>query len=276
MVKYTLFVDETGDTGLEKVRHGPNSRGASPFLVLGGCLVPDRCFTELRDLLETIREELGKKDLHCTNLNHFQMARFCREVVEHAKVLLFALVSTKDTIGDYKQQISGKGQDQKYYNKCASYFLERVGHFLLEHDIPGEDLTIVFEERASHDYQKMRNYISKIKDNPMDPRLGYFLAPIIPSRITAVAKTAEPLLCYADLVAFSVSAAIDASKANYAVPEQRYLRELKAKFFSDNTSGAIGEFGLKVFKREQMKLDSHTARFLQSWHRADVRPTLPD
>lgn len=272
MVKYTLYVDETGDTGLEKVRDGVDSKGASPFLVFGGCLVPEPRKDELKDLLKEVQETVGKADLHCSGLNHFQTARYAREVGMSARVKLFAFVSTKTTIGGYKQRIEGKGQDQKYYNKCVSYFLERVGHFMLVNEIDPSDLSVVFEKRDGHDYCKMRNYISVIKDNPNDPRLDYYLQPILPARISAEPKASDPLLSYADLVAFSVAAAVNASKANFGVPEQRYMRELKGKFFADEATGIVGEFGLKVFKRHSLKLDEETRRFIESWHQAGVEP----
>lgn len=274
MAKYTLFVDETGDTGLERVRQGVNSKGASPFLVLGGCLVPEVRKDELKDLLKKVQDAVGKEDLHCTGLNHLQTAKFARAVGASARVKLFAFVSTKATIGGYKQRIEGKGQDQKYYNKCVSYFLERVGHFMLLNNICSSDLNVVLEKRDGHDYSKLRNYISVIKDNPKDPRLEYYLRPILPARISAEPKTSDPLVCYADLVAFSVAAAINASRANFGVPEQRYMRELKNRFFADEESGVIGEFGLKVFKRHSLKVDSETKRFIESWHSEGVEPEL--
>ncbi|CUH76868.1 hypothetical protein TRM7557_01102 [Tritonibacter multivorans] len=274
-MNYTFFVDETGDAGLDKVRSDINSKGASPFLVFGGVLVPDSRVEELRELLASVRSSLGKQSLHCNRLSHFQTAKYAREVAEKAGVLLFAFVSRKETLGSYKGRIKGKGQDQKYYNKCVSYFLERVGHWMLENDVRPEQLDVVFEKRDGHDYSRLRNYIAVVKSNPNDARLGYFLGPILPSRIRAVSKKDEELLEYADLVAFAVSAAITPSKANFGVPEQRYLRELKCRFFKDEVSCAVGEFGLKVFKRSSIKFDPSSKEFLDGWHVAGVSPKLP-
>lgn len=275
-MKYKLYVDETGDTGLNKVRQGIDSKGATPFLVFGGCLVPISRESELRRLLSDIRSELNKKALHCTKLSHFETARFARRVLEDAGVLLFAFVSKKETLGAYQGLIAGKGQDQRYYNKCVSYFLERVGHFMIENEVQPDQMDIVFEKRDGHDYEKLRNYIRKVQRNPHDPRLGHFLAPIVPSRIVAVGKKEEDLLEFADLVAFSVSAAVTPSKANFGMPEQRYIRELKGKFFRDKETGVIGDFGLKIFKRHSSEFTADTRTFLESWHDQNVVPRIAE
>jgi len=274
MTDYTLFVDETGDTGLDKVREGVDGKGASPILVLGGCLVPESRRAELENLLSDIRETIGKKDLHCKNLKHLQMAKYSREIGQKAGVLFFSLVSTKRTMGEYKKQIAGKGQDQRYYNKCVSYFLERVGHFMLLKGIDRSQVRIVLEEREGHDYEKLRNYLRTIKKTPYDDRLGYYLAPIDPNRLVAIPKTKDNLLSLSDLAAFSVAAALNPSAANFGVPEQRYLRELKGKFFKDDASAAIGEFGLKIFKRHSLKLDATTKSFVESWHVEGCEPSM--
>ena len=152
MVKYTLYIDESGDTGIENVRENVASKGASPFLVFGACLVPEVREKELIALHEKIRVDLGCKSLHCSELSHLQIAKFSRMVAEKAGIKCFAFVSRKATLGEYKTRIEGRGQDQKYYNKCVSYLLERVGHWMKLHSVAPEDLRIVFENRAKHDY----------------------------------------------------------------------------------------------------------------------------
>ncbi|MEP3675021.1 DUF3800 domain-containing protein [Sulfitobacter sp.] len=276
MTKYTLFIDETGDAGIDKVRKGVDGKGASPILVIAGCLIPDNRAVELKSVLQEIRSATSKANLHCTEMGHFAVAKYARMVSEKAGILCFAFVSTKSTMGSYKDQISGKGQDQKYYNKCVSYFLERVGHFMRLNSISGEDLKIVFEERRAHDYAKLKNYLRTIKRNPHDKRLGFYLGPILPDCIESKAKPDEELLCYPDLVAFSVAAAINASAANLGVPEQRYLRELKNRFFKEAETGVIGEFGLKLFKRYELDLDRSTSDFFEKWHSSEVEPNLHD
>lgn len=272
--KYTLYIDESGDTGIDNVRDGLGKKGASPFLVLGGCLVPDCRRNQSLKLLESVQKIVSKTSLHCTEMNHLAVSKYSRVIGSEAQVLFFGFVSHKSTMKEYKGIIEGKGQDQRYYNKCASYFLERVGHFLKLNGISGSDVSIVFEKRERHDYEKLRNYLKTIKRTPLDQRLAYYLGAIEPDNITCLAKGDDLLLSYADLAAFSIAAAINASSSNYGVPEQRYLREIKGKFFSDEKSKAIGEFGLKIFKRFEIPLDEQTKRFFGKLHVDGVEPTM--
>ncbi|SEK24947.1 Protein of unknown function [Pacificibacter marinus] len=274
MSQYTFYIDETGDTGLNKIRSGVKERGASPFLVLGGCLIPNSRKKELSVLLSKVKTEVGKDELHCSDLSHIRTAKYARMVRDQARIKLFGFVSHKSTMGDYRKSIEGKGQDQRYYNKCVSYFLERLGNFMLENKIPSECVDIVFEKRDNHDYDKLRNYISKIKRTPLDVRLGFYLAPIDPQRISALGKHDDELLSFADLTAFSVAAAINSSAANFGVPEQRYLRELKKLFFADEETETVGEFGFKVFKRHSVDFDCDTHDFVEKWHTDGVEPDL--
>lgn len=272
--KYTLYIDESGDTGIDNVRQGIDTSGASPFLVFGGCLIANQHETELKSLLCRVEESIAKKNLHCAGLSHLALAKFARMVREEADITCFALISAKDTMGGFKDHIAGKGQDQKFYNKFVSYFLERVGHFMLLNGIDSEDVRIVFEDRANHDYQKLRNYLKMIKRNPLDPRLGHYLGPIDPDKIVSEEKSANELLCYADLVAYSVAAAINASASNFGVPEERYLRELKSKFFCEKETGAVGDFGLKLFKRFEFKLNDCSKVYFDKLHVLGVEPNL--
>lgn len=272
--KYTLYIDESGDTGIDNVRQGIETSGASPFLVFGGCLIANEQEPKLSALLGRVEKTVLKKTLHSTGLSHLALAKFARMVQEEADITCFALISAKETMGGFKDRIAGKGQDQKFYNKCVSYFLERVGHFMLLNGIASEDVGIVFEERANHDYEKLRNYIATIKRRPHDPRLGHYLGPIDPSKIASQKKSENDLLCYADLVAYSVAAAINASSSNFGVPEERYLRELKSKFFCDKETGAVGDFGLKLFKRFEFELNARSKVFFDKFHVSGVEPSL--
>lgn len=263
-MRYTLFVDESGDQGLDKVRGLGSPHGASPYMTLGACLVPDIERSALLSLLDRLASEFKKTDLHCNELNHFQIAKFSRTVAREARVKLFAIVSKKSTLGTYKNDISGKGQDQRYYNKCVQYLLERVGEFMLINNISSDSLSIVFETRERHNYQALRAYIRKIIRSPIDERAARFLARIDPLSITDQTKLQQKLLSYADLVAYASYQAVNDAGRNLGVPEQRYMRELKDKFFADEATGLICEKGAKLLMMRSMQLDEVTAAFFSN------------
>lgn len=265
-MRYTLYVDESGDLGLDKVRGDWMSRGSSPFMVLGACLMPQSKRDEICGIHDEVAERLGKVSLHCSEINHAQVAYFARMVSVKARVKLFALVSKKDTLKSYKDQISGKNQAQYYYNKCAQLLLERVGDFLRANSIPKDSLSIVFEERSGHDYGKLRNYIRSAIQDHFDERTHKYLSHIDPLSITAAGKDSDRLLSLADLTAYSVYQAVNFSASNYGMGEQRYLRELAAKFYKDEKTGRIGDVGLKMMMWRSMGLDASSRRYFEKLH----------
>ena len=117
-VHYTLLVDESGDQDLENFRTDERQFGSDPYLVFGGALVPTAKLPTLRSQLEDVRTKIESRELHCTDLTHLKRAYFARRVAG-MQVLLFGVVSKKETVGDYQDQISGENQRQDYYNKCA-------------------------------------------------------------------------------------------------------------------------------------------------------------
>lgn len=272
MQKYTFVVDESGDLGLDKVREGMNGRGASPYLVLGACLIPNSQKPTLRRRLEKLREEVCKhKPLHCSELSHHQNAKLAREVGGFPHILFFSYISKKSTLGSYKGLIEGTDQSEFYFNKCSVYLLEQLALAMEHFGISKHDISIVFEER-SHNYQRLRAFLKQniLTPLPTGSEIGdrnrARLSLIDPLSITSQKKENDALLYLADLAAYATRSAIDQTDFNYGVPEQRYFREIESKFFKNPTNGLIGEWGLKVFKPFSAKFDKTTQSFIDSRH----------
>lgn len=258
-MKYTLFVDESGDQGLDKVRNSVDGKGASPFMTLGGVLVPESIFDSLEADISEMCSVIGKSHLHCNDLNHHQTAYFAR-ILESKRIQLFGVISKKSTLENYKEIISGEDQAQLYYNKCCQYLLELVAQFSNANGLSSDDISIVFESRK-HDYERLRNYIKRISEKPLDSR-AKSLSQINPSQITDKGKLDEPLLSLADLTAFSLFQSVNESKGNYGIPEERYLRELLPKFHRDDATDVIANHGIKYVKGPiTMGLKGHSLKF---------------
>ncbi len=262
---YTLFVDESGDQDLAKFRTKERQFGSDPFLVFGGVLVPTSFVPKYRQLLTEIMESLDVKALHCTDLSHLKRAYFAREAAK-MRILLFGVISKKETIGEYQSQIEGVKVKEDYYNKCAGYLLERVAHFMTLHGYTSDQLSIVFE-RKNHDYERMRNFIRAIQKTPYDDRAKH-LGRIDTLGITAEWKKDELLLSLADLTAFSIYQSVTATRSNFLIPEQRYLRELKSRFWKSEKDGQIANFGLKYIKGPfAMNLEGETLKFAMKFYK---------
>ncbi len=104
------------------------------------------------------------------------------------------------------------------------------------------ELEVVFEGR-NHNFDALRRYIGKIKDNPINER-AKFLTCFNPFSFVERAKNEKDLLKYADLAAHSVFSCVNKTETNFSIPETRYLVELQSRFGAD-PNGRVLDYGLK-------------------------------
>lgn len=260
-----IFIDESGETGISKVRSGKKS-GASPYFVMAAAVMPEAATINARQVLKDAMATIPKKWKHATDLNHSQTVYLAREMAK-PNLRFFAVVSNKATLGDYANMI--EFEPHKFYNKCAVYLLERIGKYLMAKGLEDEVPEVCFEKR-NHDYDAMRRFIGKIKDNPLHEDAKY-LQVFNPFAISAREKHEEELLKYADIAAHAVYQCANKSEANFGIPEPRYLEELAPKFGVD-MSGKILGTGLKcIHSIEQLKLDMDVTRKLKALRAAPFR-----
>lgn len=254
---YTLYIDESGESGIKKVRTD-DSQGASPYMTLGGAFIPNSDKDGLAKKLTDILKQMTKRDLHCQRLNHRQKVFFARQMATE-NIKCFGLISRKETLGNYRAKISS--DSDKYYNKCCQYLLERVGAFMKEFEIPREQLTICFEE-GDFNYKALRNLLRICQDNPIHKNTR-LLQHIEVSNIITTPKSDDPLLQIADLVAHSLFKCTDKTERNYHIPETRYLNELRTRFYCERKTRKILSHGLMaVHSVRQLRLDGDVAHFL--------------
>lgn len=245
----SVFIDESGEAGISKIRT-QNSPSASPYFVLAAAVMPNAVTISARSVLSDVETQISKNWNHATDLGHAQTVFWSRRAAE-LNLRFFAVVSNKNTLGPYSERI--QRNPDKFYNKCAVYLLERVGKYLLAKGLGSREPVVVFESR-NHDYDALRRYIGKIKDNPLHADAGYLRA-FNPFSITALAKSDEPLLKFADLAAHAVYQCANKTLSNYSIPEPRYLEELSRRFGADEEGRIIGN-GIKcIHTLEQLQLD---------------------
>ncbi|WP_299938281.1 DUF3800 domain-containing protein [uncultured Pelagimonas sp.] len=269
--KYVLLIDESGDQGLERVMTDGNPYGASSYLTMGATLVPTDFLDSFRETLSAISDTIGAKELHCVDLNHSQISYLAKEIAK-LRMLCFGVVSKKLTLGSYKDELSETAQAQDYYNKCSQYLFELVCGFMALNDIKSSDISIVFEEKRGHDYQRQARYLNAVANKPIDKRAAKLnhLSPFI---IDAKPKDAEPLLAIADCVAYGLHKAICSENNRLQLTEQRYLRELKGKFYKCPETGKIANHGIKFIKGPyQMALKGSHLEFVLKFYREN-KPT---
>jgi len=232
MSEYTVFIDESGEAGISSIRSSA-TRGASPYMTLGAALVKNTDLPEIKRKLSDLRSEIGKTEIHCNKLNHFQKVHVAK-TISTLPIVSFGVISQKQTLGWYSDRID---QDsKKYYNKCAQYLLECIGEYMQSIEKYSHQLDVVFE-RGNFDYPALRRLITLCKNNPLGTPLQKkrlrLLQKIDPQKIVSMKKNEEPLLELADVIAHSIYKAIDRSSRHYDILEVRYLKELSSCFFKN-------------------------------------------
>lgn len=265
-MKYTVYIDESGGSGIGKIR-GDGTRGASPYLVLSAAVIPFNEQDAAREVLKNASAKIPRKLKHATDLNHFQKLYLCKQL-SGVNMRMFAAVSYKRTLEDYAEKIDW--DPHKYYNKCVHYLLETVGQYLKGKGLFDTELEVVFEGR-NHNFNALRRYIGKIKDNPINER-AKFLQCFNPFSFVERAKIEEDLLKYADLAAHSVFSCVNKTKTNFSIPETRYLVELQSRFGADS-NGRVLDYGLKcIHSIDQLKLDADVKLV---WQSLRAEPRVP-
>ncbi len=256
MATYTLFIDESGDVGIKSVRT-ESSSGASPYMTMGGILVPDSLTAKITQELHHFNNRNKLNGKHCKTLDHEQKVCLSRFIAQQ-RVLCFGVISRKETLEDYKKQIGQKSF--LFYNKCAQYLLERVGLFMEEENICADDLRILFEE-GNFDYKALKNLLKKCQKTPRQCNTK-MLRRINAEKVQAEKKSKEPLFQLADLVAHSLYKCVDGGK--YNVLEHRYLREIKSRFYSDKETKRILGSGIYAIHRiEDLRVEGEIEDFLK-------------
>ena len=229
-MNYTVFVDESGDQGINKIRTS-SSGGQSPYLTLGAALVKDDDIGEITAKIKQIADEVKGNQresfqIHFSQMKHKEKVYVCQKFAQ-LPVIFLGLISKKGTLGGYAQQI--KHESAKYYNKNIEYLLEIVGQLFSQHNIGFDKHQIIFEEIKNFNYQQTKNYIDTVRANPMHQK-AHQLKHINPSRIESEEKSNAPLLCLADCVAYSLHQCCQDWKGVY---EPRYIHELRSRFHCD-------------------------------------------
>jgi hypothetical protein len=249
-MKCFVYVDESGDLGIRKVRTDA-SIGASPYFVLAAAVMPSATRIVAKKLLEDVERDIPKAWKHATDLNHMQTVYFCRRAAE-LNLRFFAVISHKATLAEYANEIDW--DPHKFYNKCSHYLLECVGKYMAINDFTSEYPDVVFEDR-NHNFDTLIRYVQKIKDTPFHTKATY-MRHFNPMAFVTRAKHEEPLLKFADLAAHAVYQCVNKIEKNFGITEPRYIEELSGRFGCDE-KGLVLDTGLKcIHSLDSLQLDT--------------------
>lgn len=254
---YTLFVDESGDSGISNIR-SEEIGGSSQFMVLGGVLIADDLKESLSSSLNQICSDLEIKRLHCKNIQHPKKVYYSR-TVSGLDLTCFGVISYKYTLGQYPQI----NESFRYYHKCVQYLLQQLCKYIQQEDIDPNSVSVVFEETGALRLPQLRNFIFRCVYSPLYPQ-SKILEMLDTSNFDAQKKKDEPLLQLADLVANSLYQCVNKSQKNYDIPETRYINELRTKFWGNPEDGKVIGYGIKaIYALHNLNLDADVLDFFK-------------
>jgi len=258
-VACTIYIDESGDTGVSKIRDA-NSGGSSPYFCMGAVVMRRASQIEVAALLDVLQSDFKKKKRwkHATDLNHHQKVHFAKSLAAK-RLRFYGLISNKYTLEEYSEQIGW--EPHKFYNKCIKYMLELIVADLGKFGSAFIDPTVVVEAR-NHDYDALRRYLGKVKENPIYPQ-SKVLSSFNPFGLVARTKDEEDLLRAADFVAHSIYSCVNKTPDNFGNVETRYWEEISKRFAADKFGSILGA-GLKcIHSIDQVELDDDVAKLFR-------------
>lgn len=257
---FSIIIDESGDTGITKIR-GEEGGGSSPFFVMGAIVFNDSAQIVAKKKLDELQDKFKKtvRWRHATDLSHMQKVHFAQQIAQ-MPCRAYGLISYKPTLQSYADEINW--EPHKFYNKCIKYLLEIAARDLSKFPINWEGQRIVVEKR-NHDYDALRRYLLKVKENPIYPQ-SKSLIPINPFSLIAHDKEDNDLLRFADFVSHALYSCVNLTPDNFYTPEPRYLQELSGRFAADETGRVLGT-GIKCIHRvNEMSLTDDIRSLLPS------------
>jgi hypothetical protein len=258
-MKFTVFIDESGETGISKVRTDETG-GASPFFVMAAVVAQHADLETSRSSIENFRARIGKKKWkHATDLGHNEKVLLARTLGK-LPVRYFAVLSKKETLDEYGERI--EHDPHKYYNKCFKYLIERVLIYLQQYNVSEHDISVILERR-NHDYGMMISFISTVKQNPIYSE-SKALKNFNPYCISTLKKGEDDMLEIADFVSHAVFSLVNKTKTNYGIPEPRYFQEICSRFGGNAKHEIVGS-GIKcIHSLKGLQLDTEITEILKS------------
>jgi hypothetical protein len=246
LVKYYLFVDESGNHGLKSI--DPNF----PVFVLCGIIIDEISYAELNSKLQIIKKNFWgdrKVIFHSRDIrkceNEFSIlfnpdikAEFYRQVNELISTSNFTVVSS---CIDKNELIKKHGRlFSSVYEIGLSFIIERTVFFLDTISINEKKIHIVIEQRGKREDKELFIHIQRI----VGGGTGYVKPQRLAQYIEGVSFESKKRnltgLQVADLVAYPISRyVIDPERAN---PAYDLISE---KLYRDMRTGKI--FGLKIY-----------------------------
>lgn len=177
-VSFVAYIDESGDTGLQKVKNSDAPKGATEWLVLSAFLVKIQNDPKMVTWTNDVRSSFtsDRPDLHFNKLLPWKKTAVCTALAKKpAKG--FVVMSNKQNIEQYKNPRLDDGNKAWIYWFLTRLLLERVTACCAQHvpsDRQGQEkLRIIFSRRGDLTYRDFTEYLLKMYYDRGNQVLGY-------------------------------------------------------------------------------------------------------
>jgi len=251
---YVVYIDEAGDDGIRSIRR-QGKPGATEWFALGGLAVEKHVDEKLNSMLAAILSGINSKqrrDIHFNRLDHDRRMQVC-EFIAAQEVRCFVAISNKLNIEGYTNERAAKaGGKNTFYNWMTRLLLERVTahcswHSHKKYGKPRK-LRMEFSTRGGMNYEQMRAYLYKIKDQSRANNLyidrGDLSWDVVDlDEIYYFDHGARAGLQLADIVASAFYQSLASSDG--VMGKCCYAETLKPRMAADH-NGVVYEYGLKL------------------------------
>ena len=177
-VTFVVYIDESGDTGLDLVKKPDDPKGATEWLVLSAFLVRVQNDSKMVTWTQDVQAKFTSKraDLHFNKLLPFKKTLVCSALAtKQAKC--FVVMSNKKNIEKYKNPRLDDDNKAWIYWFLTRLLLERVTAFCAQYvpeERKGKDkLRIIFSRRGDLTYKDFTDYLWKMYYERGNQVLGY-------------------------------------------------------------------------------------------------------
>jgi len=167
-VTHVVYIDESGDTGLELVKKPEDPRGATEWLVLAAFVVKIEHDPKMVEWVNDVQAEFTSKrdDLHFNKLLEFKKTLVCTALAKKP-CKCFVVMSNKKNIEKYRNPNLDENNKSWIYWFLARLLLERVTEYCAKEPRPhgrnaDNKLRIIFSRRGGLKYIDFERYMAKL------------------------------------------------------------------------------------------------------------------
>lgn len=255
---YIAYIDESGDTGLKRIKTLDDPAGSSEWLVIAGVVVDATREPDVPAWIASARSSLGGnqiKDIHFRKLSDARRAIMCREVASRP-LRCFVVASNKKNMRNYHNANAAKvPSDNWFYCWLTRILLERMTHFVATDSIKRHGsvkyMKVEYSERGGLRYPQMRAYYEYIR--PKSRAGNMFLTAgdfqwetIHPHLLEVYPHQSRAGLKLADTVAGAFYQAADFVESGPCNPIFAKLLKDRMARDPDKVGGQIAGYGVKL------------------------------